>query len=245
MGKLIRINEITQDELATLKRIDEDCHRMHTLAPPKVFLDLNVFNPDGEHVLEYKRLSKTWVRNAYNILATNLMGIASTTGGTTFGAGKMPCKDTGGTARHDADYNFRSFINSGGVSVSYYATAGTVTRGIIVGTGTGAESFEDYVIGTLVAHGTGSGQMSYQAQAAASGAYDAGTRVFTTVHRRSFDNSSGGTINVSETALYYTLCTVSGGFNFLMSRDLLAAPVAVANGQRLTVDYTFTLTYPA
>jgi hypothetical protein len=244
MGKLITINEITQDELSTLKRIDEDCHRMHTLAPPKVFLDLNVFNPDGEHVLEYKRLSKTWNRNAYNILAMNIMGCAGSTGGTTFGAGKMPCKDTAGTVRQDT-YAIGGVYQT--AASFYYNTGANANFGILVGTGTGAEDFEGYVIGTKINHGTGSGQLSYQAQAAPTSSYDAGTKVFTLVHRRSFDNGSGNTIAVSETSLVFFLYFAGslGQAYFTMSRDLLASAVNVTNGQRLTVDYTFTLTYPA
>jgi hypothetical protein len=250
MGKLITINEITQDELDTLKRIDTNCHRMHTFAPPKVFIDLNVFNSDGEHVLEYKKLSKTWVRNAYNVLAMQTMGLPSNINGTTFEAGKLTCKSVSGSLYYSTK---PSWIGNGGWGSNdvggYGSTsgAGNTTMGIVVGTGNSAESFEDYKLGTLIAHGTGAGQLSYQAMGGATPTYNAGTKVFTAVHMRYIDNNSGNTITVKETGFIYGLAYGDYPYRnyFLMSRDLLASPVDVATGQRLAVTYTFSITYPS
>jgi hypothetical protein len=251
MSKLIRINEITQEELDILQCIDTDCLKMHVLVPPKVFLDLNVYNSNGQHILEYKRLSKTWVRNAYNVLTMQLMGLPANINGTSaYEAGKLMCKSTAGSLRGGTAWIGNGGWESSGSTIGNLDIAGDNTLGIVVGTGDGAESFEGYALQTIIAHGTGAGQLSYQAMANAVPSYNAGTKVFTAVHRRSFVNNSGNTITVKETGFIYGLAyTASGSFptwdKFLMSRDLLASPVNVTNGATLTVDYTFTLTYPA
>jgi hypothetical protein len=50
-----------------------------------------------------------------------------------------------------------------GAGMACNAGAGVTTHGIMVGTGTGAFDFDNYALGTLIAHGTGAGQLQYGA----------------------------------------------------------------------------------
>jgi len=242
---MIKINKITQDELNTISQIERDCKKLHIFTPPKVTLTLGVFNKTGEQVIEQTQLSKTWNRNAYNYLCGHLMGINMNCAGTTFGAGLMPLKSYAGTTRQG---NFHSRIAYGNQDGALATTASVTYMGIVVGTGTAAESFEGYVLTTPITHGTSAGTLKHVAQTAATVAYVSATKTFTATHRRSFDDDGGGDITVNEVAWYLRLNYDGSGNSvdyFMVSRDLLAAPVAVANTQRLTVDYTFSITFPA
>ena len=236
------INEITDRELQLLKELDADCRALHLMPPVKAFLTLETFNPDGSKDTDYRRLSRTWTRNAYNYLCMAVMGIPLSAGGASFGAGKIPMKDTGGTTRTSAT---EILYPHGDLPAAFIGTAGLVTKGIIVGIGTGAEDFEGYALGTPVAHGTGSGQLSYGAQSNAIVTYDAGTKVLTAVHSRYMDNNSGGTISVAETAWYFQLSASGNPYYFMLTRDLLGSAVDMLATQRLTVSYTMTMTFPA
>jgi hypothetical protein len=236
------MDEVTDRDLKILAQIDADCQALHLMPPVKTFLTWEVRNPDGSLELRHHRLSRTWTRNAYNYLCMTVMGIPMSAGGASYGAGKIPMKDTGGTTRTSAT---EIFYPHGDVPAAFIGTAGLVTKGIIVGTGTGAEDFEGHVLGTPIAHGTGAGQLSYGAQSNAIVMYDAGTKVLTAVHSRYMDNGSGGTIAVAETAWYVQLSQSGNPYYFMLTRDLLGSAVDVLATQRLTVSYTMTMTFPA
>jgi hypothetical protein len=87
--------------------------------------------------------------------------------------------------------------------------------------------------------------MSYAAVTQADATYTEGTKTWANVFTRVFSNTSGNTINVAETGLI-TDCQYAGsGVATLIERNLLAAPVAVANNKKITVTYTFSMTFPA
>lgn len=245
MSKIIRINEITKEDLSRFDAIDKNCLAMHVCPPPKTFINMRVHNPNGELMLDYDMPSRSWVRNAYNLLTIQVMNIACNSGGDTFGAGKMPIKDTSGDARQSAyGMTISDGSNAGGI-VS--PASGDSSLGIVIGTGTTAESFEHHSLSAQISHGTGSGQISYAAHSAKGFAYDAGTKKYTATIARVFENSSGGSITVSECGMivYLGSPTVSYSIKALMCRDLLSSPIAVANTAQLTVTYTIEMTYPA
>ncbi|MBL8484123.1 MAG: hypothetical protein JNJ60_18140 [Rhodocyclaceae bacterium] len=111
------------------------------------------------------------------------------------------------------------------------------------GTGTTAESFEHFALAALVAQGTSSGQLSYQATVNGGQSYNAGTKVWTSTLARILNNNSGGTIVVAETGIYAN--QANGATNHMIERSLLGATVSVLNTGQLTVTYTMTLTFPA
>lgn len=127
------------------------------------------------------------------------------------------------------DVNDMSFRTDAGVTTSTY--------GILVGTGTGAESISDTALGTQVAHGTSAGNLQYGAMTFGAPSTTATTTTFR--FTRVFTNGSGGTVTVQEIGLVSRNTTESN--SFLLVRDLTGA-VAVNNGQQLTVNYDYTTT---
>lgn len=122
-----------------------------------------------------------------------------------------------------------------------FKAEGAVTddqTGIIVGTGTTPVASNDVAMETLIAHGTAAGELSYGAMSKTTTAI-VGVNV-DLIMTRTFNNGSGSTINVTEVGIqcygYYGAASA-----FLIVHDVSTA-VPVANGQTLTVNYTFRTT---
>lgn len=113
---------------------------------------------------------------------------------------------------------------------------GNTNQGTVVGTGTTTETNTDTAMETLIAHGVGAGQLSYGATSKTTTA-EVGANVDFII-TRTFTNSSGGSINVTEAGLH---CLYNGTRYGLAIRDVFSA-VAVGNGQVLTVTYTLRTT---
>ena len=114
------------------------------------------------------------------------------------------------------------------------------TFGIVVGTGTTAESNTDYALATQIAQGTGSGQLDYGAHS-----FTVPTVVGSNVDllvSRTFTNSSGASITIREIGIYCESRVSTAYYYFCILRDVLTTPAAVANGEILTVQYTIRTT---
>lgn len=229
---------LTSEDKDLFDRIDKDCLAMHIAPPPKTFLKLEVFDNNGNLTDVYEDRAHSWVRNAYNFYATNVVVLATNTGGTSFGEGALPLKTTSGSTVQ----NTGMYLLGSATVAAAVGGAGVTNTGIVIGTGTGTESFESYGLGALIAHGTGSGQMSYSAQDANSSSYNSGTKKWTFTKTRSFQNGSGASIVVGEVGCIYAL---SSGVYAIMYRDLLASAVTVVNSGTIVVTYTIEMTYPA
>lgn len=120
------------------------------------------------------------------------------------------------------------------------AAAGVTDTGIVVGTGTGAESDTDYKLGTLIAHGTGAGEFQWEAHA-----YTTTGRVGGNVdyeQRRTYTNGSGGSITIEEIGMYVdTFDSGEASQHFCILRDLTGG-VAVADTYTASVKYTLRTT---
>ena len=230
MSKLVRINEITPEELNILQDIDRNCMAMHLPCPPKTFINMKV-HEKGELTLDYDFRSKSWVRNAHNMLLIVFSGFISS-GPATYGAGSTQCKEVGGSMNTLA-YSY--------LPRTYNSTLGNSDCGIVLGSGNAAETFEEYALQTKIVHGTTSGKLSYAAQSSPVVSYDSGTKTWTVTFTRIFNNNSGGTVTIRETAMYYD---TKAGWIFMLCRDLLSSSVEVADTAQLTVTYTMTYTFP-
>lgn len=209
----------------------------------EAFLELEVRDGKGLVLHHHRQRSHSWVRNAYNHLFCQMA--AKDANDATFGAGKLSGKQTNGTVRGIGyPFGYGESNSVDGTSYGLRAAAGIDTKGIQVGSGTNAETFEDYALQTQIANGTGAGQMSYIASEAHSIAYDAGTKVLRNTLIRYFNNNSGGNVNVNEVGI---VAYLQGQFsqNYMMSRDKLPATITVPNTGQLRVTYTIQLTYPA
>lgn len=149
--------------------------------------------------------------------------------------------DTGNTSRtllNPDDY--------AGGSRNFFAGKGAVnvgTYGIQVGTSATAVTQADYALGTLIATGSGAGQLNYQV-GRDSGAPSISSSSFSYTFGRDFSNASGGSITVKEIGLA-VVSRYSGDTdgNFLVAHDL-TGDVAVGDGQTLAVDYTLSFGTP-
>lgn len=152
----------------------------------------------------------SWVRNAYNNTCYYLLWPDVSTAA--FGDGYINNKQTSGTIASPSQW-------------SWSGSAGSVL-GIVVGTGNTVFSFEDYKLATAVAHGNGTGQLSYVLQATGTDAFVGD--VCTVTVQRYFNNNSGGDIIIAETGLYVIN---------MHCRDVLVTPVTVEDTGQLLVTY--------
>lgn len=211
---------------------------------PMMFINVAATNPDGSPGQSYEGRSRTFNRNFWNY-ALGIMAITPA-GTLTFGAGYLAVKNISGTVfamtQDDVGNNNRGGQFLYGPAV---ATMGSL-RGIVVGIGTTAESFEHVALATPLEHGNYSGKISYSTQAVTVVSYNSGTKVWTATLARIFNNNSGGTLVVSETGIYALPANTNGlSSEFMLCRDLLGATVSVLDAGQLTVTYTMTLTFPA
>lgn len=242
---MIKRNLVTQEELDTLAQIDKDCIRMHVCPPPKTFVGMEVRDGDGNLLDSFVMKSNSWVRNAYNMLATQVMGVNSSAGGTAFGAGALPLKTVTGATRQHANYYSVSTYGGNNRGGWAYPTAGDATYGIVVGSGDTAESFESIALASAIVNGVTSGTLSYAQQSLPVVSYDADSKKLTAVHARILNNNSGAEIIVKEVAWIIDEFLYSDRSKVMTSRDVLATPVTVPNAGQLTVTYTIEMTFPA
>lgn len=192
----------------------------------------------GEEIGGVHTRAHSWVRNAYNIVTTQMCGLPSNTGGL-YGAGGLYNKDTSALNK-SSDTNALSLAQVG----SWTGIIGNTSYGIVVGTGTGVESFEGTALGTKVANGTGAGQLSYAAQETTTGAYAA--LVWTATMIRYMNNNSGGAIVIGEVGNYAIVYLYDTTHYGMVARELLAVAVSVPNTAQLKVTCTIkSPTYPA
>lgn len=117
------------------------------------------------------------------------------------------------------------------------AAATINVNGIQIGTGTTTPTNTDYALETLIAHGSGATQINYAIQSDID-AQEVGANVDYQL-LRSMQNLSGSTINVSEAGIAgYLLAPAKYA---LLVHDVFTA-VPVANGQTITITYTFRTT---
>jgi len=241
-------------ELKTEKDYREFARIGQKLGVPvfEAFLTLEVLDKDGNVLSKRKQRSHSWTRNAYNHLFSQLAG-KDLDDATTFGGGYLNIKDTGGTVR---DGSYPSCISNMGTDDlytmdtpllaygGYLAEAANDDYGILVGTGTGAESFEDFALGTKIVNGNVATQLAYGEHDAHAETYTAGTKTYDVDLVRYLNNNSGGSITVTEVGLVFCgYAAGSEGLYILVARDKLASGVAVAATGQLKVTYTISLVY--
>lgn len=202
---------------------------------PETHYRLLLENPGAEPVQINSR-AHTWVRNYYNAIAAanfDINNVVVPDAGIAYGAGSLRMKNQYG--QDGTTGNYTGLFHYNGSMAGY--------RGILLGTSDTAYSAEDYVLGALIAHGTDAGQMVYNAMTRVDPIYDSGTKKWSYVVTRIFNNNSGATIVVKEIGLSGGTSTTYG-YNYLICRDVLASSVSVANGGQLTGQYLLSLTFP-
>jgi hypothetical protein len=115
------------------------------------------------------------------------------------------------------------------------AASADTTRGIIVGTSGTAVAYDQYAAQAAIAHGTGAGQLSY------GGTVHTGpTAGPTSTHemRRTFTNTSGGSITIQEVCLYIRNTSVN--HTFMFARDVVNFTITNGNSAQVTMTLQIT-----
>ena len=181
----------------------------------KLSLKIQIVDPETGKV-DHEQKCHSWTFTAIKMLCAMMQ----------YASYSETITDTGGTARSGIICNM-SFNGMWECK----AAAGTITRGIVVGTGTNAEAATDYALQTPINHGTSAGQLSYGAVGFTE-PYKSGSSCYAALYR-SLQNSSGGNITVNEVAWY----GYNGSYYFCIARDKLSVGVTINNGATKTVQY--------
>jgi len=134
--------------------------------------------------------------------------------------------------------------SGGGTPMACNAPDNDSSYGIVVGNGTKSVAISDYALASQIAHGTGAGQLDYNVSTIS---FSVDTSVSPAVGKivlsRTFTNSSGATINITEVGIiarnYWkdNIPTILDT-KFLIMRDLLAQTYQVPNGATANVIIT-------
>lgn len=217
--------------------------RLH-IPTPEASWEFEVTDKHGKLLQRHRQRCHSWTRNAYNAMFTHLA--AKDADNSAFGAGLLSLKDTSGAVKY-GNYPFTYGQNSvdDASTPGYRAAAAVDDKGILVGSGTNPESFEDYALQVQIHNSTGVGQMSHVQSESHDVSYDVPTRSLRNQLVRYFNNNSGGDIDVNEVVLASSVQQPGAYPRFIMSRDKLTSTVTVPNTGQLKVTYTIQLTYPA
>lgn len=240
---------LNQEEEAKFNELKDKCRELKVPPPMDIFIGFKVHDKNGILIFDDLQRGHSWTRNFYNGMFGSC-ACACGDGGSSFGAGYMSGKNTGGSTGA-MTYTPMALSSVNLLSTGGYQNIATdATSGIVIGTGDTAFSAEHYTLASLIDHGNGSGQMYYQAMATKGSAniptYTSSPKAWQQVWSRIFNNNSGASITVKETGLYwkgYLLST--NNLVYMMERSVLDPTVAVANGAQLTVTYTISMDFSA
>lgn len=230
---------------------------------PQIHVRLQSYDRRGKLIHDHAQRSRTFTRNFWNIAFAGFVTQVQAAG--SYGAGYLGIKATSGTIRVNSGTEavhlnpsassqqltnqFQVGGNNGSSGAEYsVGFAADATNGVVVGTGTAAENFEDFALGSRCAEGTGSNQFNYQTQQPGTPSYNSGSLTWTNTLTRQMNNNGSGTIVVGEVGIY-AKCNWDTSFRtndiFMIERSLLGATVSVLAGGLLTVTYSVTCTFPA
>jgi hypothetical protein len=118
---------------------------------------------------------------------------------------------------------------------------------IQVGSGSRSNPYSAYSLAAPIANGSGAGQLVYGQPSIPSNVTVSGSSAYFTISQ-TFNNSSGGTITITEvgiiTNLQFTQTGNGGTTNLgsvLVWYDVLSSPISIPNGGSLTIYFTFTV----
>lgn len=219
------------------------CKELKIPSVPFIFINVEKYNKHGEMVKSDIERAHSWTRNLYNLIFETVSA-GSTSGTNNFGAGYMTGKTTGGSVHYVAGYDMCK--SSGQMNAGIVNTGQTSSFGLVVGSSTTAFDEDHYAMQSVIAHGTGSGQLYYYSMGRPYTYYTAGSKTWTTELTRFFENMDTASITIKEAGLYWYgyLCTSSQSV-YMVERTVLASTIALAQGEIAKIKYTITMDFSA
>jgi hypothetical protein len=204
---------------------------------PLILWEIEVKDKTGKLLKHYVTPARSWLKQFLQILK----GEFATRWGTTTGSGNVSILDETGTA-YSYPYQTSSTQSLYYCQLSSLGDVGDVTQGIIVGTSDTPNTLGTYALGAKIAHGSGAGQLVYNAETVEDVTNPSGNDLQFRI-TRTFTNNSGATITVKEVGLLVKKINVNSlGSRFLIARDVLPSPVDVPDGATLTIRYVVKIT---
>jgi hypothetical protein len=194
---------------------------------PKAVIEFEVRDKDGKLLQKGKFPAKSWVGNIIGLLSSLIYGGTAPTGGSagySYSA-RADMMETGGTSQGIVLWGYNTVIGGN-------AAAGVDSYGILIGSSDTAVAIGQYNLGSKIANGTGSGQMSYNASTVEALTKDA-TWFFKVI--RTFTNSSGATVTIRELGLFIQVTLPTK--QVMLARDVPPSPISVPAGSTLTMRY--------
>jgi len=203
----------------------------------KLYWEIEVRDKSGK-IIEIRQVeARSWLKQFLTILK----GEFATRNGSTVGTGNVSVTDEGGTGRSYPLHESGSLI-SYYVQLSTLGDVGDVSQGIIVGSGDTPNDINTYKLANKIAHGSGSGQLVYNAETVEDVTNPSGSDLQFRI-TRTFTNNSGAVVTVKEIGLLVKKWDRSGtSHSFLVARDVLPSPVDVPDGSTLTIRYVVRIT---
>lgn len=204
------------NEIEEVRRIQEDCIRLHLIPPALGILKVEKINKDNVVIDGFEQKSNSYVRNAYNYIIGPLCSAWATPTSqlpTTYDAGGVALKTNTGTLVRGANLetNFMTLSE------------------IRVGSGSTVDTLNDFNLQTIINNLTPS-------TTTANGSYDSGSKKLTTTVSRTFVNTTSSSITVRETGAFMA------GI-YLAIRDVFTA-VTLDQFEGIIITYTLEFTFP-
>ena len=199
------------------------------------YLTLEHRDKFGKVICRVHRPSHSWTENYYVLVMCQSAGVKAAE--TTYG---LEFYDTSAVKVTSSKPMWPYYQNCG----LWNQINGSVTQsiGVMIGTGSTVEVPTSTALGAVIAHGTGTGQMSRAKNVIS---FQKVVNTYKTTLARIFTNNSGSAITVKETGLYGYFMTDSS-FDYrtvLLNRDLIT-PMNIQAGDSMFVSYTIELTFP-
>lgn len=202
---------------------------------PKIWIDMEVKNSNGEIIQKTSEEGHSWVRNFYN-LHSMLMADSPI-----FSSEGLDLYDTGNIRR-------TGYIrHTCGAAANQYGFVCQIGEGHGIRLGTGSEPFDidDYRGSSVIGHGSGAGQLHhYNTTREYISLIDNNPRTkwqVSAIYKRLFSNNSGSPITVTNVCLYLKSNYFgSSGVILMMTKDVLSSSTIIPHGALVTVTYTIT-----
>jgi len=121
---------------------------------------------------------------------------------------------------------------------------------ILVGSGSQSNSYNAHNLNAPISNGSGTGQLLYSTLSTPTNITINGNQAYFIISQ-TYTNQSGSTITISEVGIILNLITEAASSyspststvvgNTLVWYDVLSSPISVANGQSITIYYTFSV----